>query len=110
MSGAGKRSERPRFQQRGVDANGDRLGDWEPGFARWSQVLVRTRGEAVLQSRLQGVQPVEVTVVADSETVEITTAWRMVWKTVPYNIRAVAPGEKRDEIVILAEADQSDNG
>jgi head-tail adaptor len=110
MTGAGKRSARPRFQQHSMDEHGDRLGDWEPGFQRWARIVVRTKGEAVLQSRLQGVQPVEVTLPSDSETTQITNAWRMVWKGDPYNIRSVAPDESRAEIVLLAEADQSDNG
>lgn len=108
MIGAGKRRERLAFQQRGLDANGDRLGDWEPGFSRWGRVLSRTLGEGVLQQRLQGRQPAELTVLADSGTRQITTAWRMVWNGTPYNIRAVAPDETRAEIYILAEADQSD--
>lgn len=108
MIGAGKRRHRLRFQQRGLDANGDRLGDWEAGFQRWARMLSRTRGEGVLQQRLQGVQPAELTVLADSDTRQITTAWRMVWNGAPYNIRAVAPDEAGAEIHILAEADQSD--
>lgn len=110
MIGAGKRRERLTFQQRGLDANGDRLGPWDVagGVIRWGRVVSRTRGEGVLQQRLQGVQPAELTVLADSETRLITTAWRMVWNATPYNIRAVAPDETRAEIYILAEADQSD--
>lgn len=112
MTPSGKRRERVTFSQRTTDSNGDRLGDWEEvgqgAFKRWARVVARTRGETVLQQRLQGLQPAEVVVLRDSSTIEITTAWRMVWNDVPYNIQAVAPTEDRREISILAQADQSD--
>lgn len=108
MLGAGLRDQRLRFQQRSVDENGDRLGDWEDGFRRWGRAVARTRGEVALQQRLQGVQPVEVTVLRDSRTRELTTAWRMLWNGVAYNIRAVTAAERVGaEIYILAEADGS---
>jgi head-tail adaptor len=108
MAQAGLRRERLTFQQRATDENGDRLGDWETGFLRWGRALARTRGETALQQRLQGLQPLEVTVLRDSETLEITTAWRLLWNGTPYNIRAVVPSEDRREMAILAEWDQSD--
>jgi head-tail adaptor len=108
MTPAGKRRERLTFQQRAVDENGDRLGDWELGFQRWGRAVARTRGEAVLQQRVQGLQPVEVTVLIDSDTRQINTAWRVLWNGVAYNVQALAPGEARDELNILAQADQSD--
>ncbi len=110
--GAGARRERLTFQQRSLDSNGDRLGDWEEigqgGLRRWGRTVARTRGETALQQRLQGLQPVEVTVLRDSGTLEITSAWRMVWNGVPYNIQGVAPDERHHELHILAQADQSD--
>jgi head-tail adaptor len=108
VTGNGLRQERVTFQQRSVDANGDRLGDWEDGFKRWVRVLVLRGGEPVMQARLQGQQPVQVTALARDQTRTVTTAWRMVWKGLPYNIKSIAPGERRDEIVFLADWDQSD--
>jgi hypothetical protein len=106
---AGPRRERVTFQQKAVDENGDRLGDWEgPGITRWARLVHRTRGEVALQQRLQGQQPTEVTILADSETRTITSAWRMVWNYLPYAIQAVAPGEDRSEITLLAVANQTD--
>lgn len=112
MTPAGQRRERVTFQQRGLDDNGDRLGDWDVagGFVRSARVVARTRGEVALQQRLQGLQPVEVTVLRDSRTRELTTAWRVLWNGTPYNIQAVAPTEDRREIQLLAQADQSDAG
>lgn len=109
MTGNGLRRERVTFQQRSLDANNDRLGDWEEGgFSRWARVLVLRGGEPVMQARLQGQQPVQVTVLSTGATRAVTTAWRIQWKGLPYNIKSIAPGEKRDEIVFLADWDQSD--
>lgn len=108
MTPAGQRRERVTFQQRGADANGDRLGPWEDGFVRSARVVARTRGETALQQRLQGLQPVEVTILRDSASRAVTPAWRMLWNGAPYNIQAVAPTEDRRELVVLAQADQSD--
>lgn len=105
---AGKRDQRVTLQQRTADLNGDLLGAWNTGITRWASVVARTRGEVALEQRLQGLQPVEVTILADSGTVEVTTAWRLVWKGVPYNIMAVAPNPDRAQITLLAQADQSD--
>ena len=108
MTPAGKRRERPIFQQKAIDENGDRLGPWEEGFSRSARIVPRTRGEIALQQRMQGIQLVEVTVPRDSATQEITSAWRMVWHGTPYNIQASTPSESRREMNILAQADQSD--
>lgn len=108
MTPAGQRRERVTFQQRDVDENSDHDGPWiEPGFTRWARAVARTRGEVILGQRVQGLQPLEVTILRDSQTVQITTAWRLLWKGAVYNIKAVAPTEDRAEISILAEADQT---
>jgi head-tail adaptor len=110
MTPNGKRRDRVTFQQRSLDANGDRLGAWDSanGFTRWARVKPKVGGEGVLQARLQGQHIVEISVLNDSSTDDIATAWRAVWKSVNYNIRNVLPSEDRSEFLILAEADQSD--
>lgn len=107
MSRAGERRERVTFQQRGLDANGDRLGAFASDFSRWARVQALKGGEPVLQSRLRGVQPVQITVLRDSDTTTVTTAWRFTWNSTDYNIRAIAPSEDRSEIVMLADDDGS---
>jgi head-tail adaptor len=107
MTSAGQRREHPLFQARGLDDNGDPTGAFEDRFFRWARVVPRTRGEVVLGQRVQGLQPAEVYVLADSDTRQITSAWRMVWRGQVFNLRAVAPSEDRSEIAILAEADQT---
>jgi head-tail adaptor len=110
MTAAGQRRERVTFQQRGLDANGDRLGAWDAagGFTRWARVKPLRGGEAVLQARLQGLAPVEIIVLADSETIDITSAWRAVWGGVSYALSAPQPSENRREITFAAQAGGSD--
>ena len=110
MQPAGKRRERVSFQQRGTDENGDPLGEWDVAGAvvRWARVTVRTKGDVALQQRLQGLQPAEVIVLADSATRSITAAWRAVWRDKVYAILGEpAPTEDRRELAILIQADGS---
>ncbi|MBX8785275.1 head-tail adaptor protein [Ochrobactrum sp. GRS2] len=72
-------------------------------------------GETVLASRLQGKQPVVVTVYSNSATRQITTAWRMrdvragsydakgKWRGDVYNIRSIVPTNDRQFLEITAE-------
>lgn len=88
------------FQRRSVDANGDRLGDWEDGFERWGEVAymaLRHGGEIVLQGRLQGTAPASISVRDDSETRDITSAWRaraVSGYPATFNIRSIAPSQR----------------
>lgn len=107
MTGAGKLKERVTFQAQEIDDNGDRLGDWEDGFTHWARVVMRTRGEVALEQRIQGVQPVEITVLNDSATRDITTAWRALWNGQIFDIEAIAVSEDRRERVILAQSKQT---
>jgi head-tail adaptor len=101
--------ERPTFQQRAIDENGDRLGPWEePGITVWAAVLPLKGGEPVMQQRLQGTTPVSVSIRYSSATKVIDNAWRMMWRGVPFNLKDVSPDPRRVFISILATADQSD--
>lgn len=88
--------ERIQFEQRGLDANNDRLGDFEPAPDKWQ---VRARfiwlkgGESVMQSRLTGVAPAVVRVRTSEAMREITTAFRIVDRKtgMTFNIRSVMP-------------------
>jgi len=106
----GQMRERVVFQQRGLDANGDRLGDWDAagGLNVWGRVQPLKGGESVMQQRLQGSTPVEVTIRRSTASAAIDNAWRMLWRDVPFNIKDVGADEKRAYIVMLATADQSD--
>ena len=110
MTSAGQLRDKVRFEQRGLDANGDRLGDWDEdnGLTRSARIVFRRGSEAVLQQRLQGVQPVDITIRSDAATRLITTDWRAVdtRSGQTFNIIAITPDEGRAYITLLAE----DNG
>lgn len=108
MTGAGQRNVRVVFQQRALDENGDRLGDWADSISRWARVKPLKGGEAVIQARMQGLQPVEITVLADGATRSITSAWRAMVGAWAYNLAAPAGSENRAEITFMGQADQSE--
>lgn len=85
--------EMVRFQQHALDTNGDRLGPWTDAFTLPARVIAQTRGEAILQQRIAGVQPVMITVRLDTYSAQIDTDWRAVWLAWPYEITAVAMDE-----------------
>lgn len=72
-------------------------------------------GETVQAARLQGKQPVVVTVYSNSATRQITTVWRMrdvragaydakdIWIGDVYNIRSIIPTSDRQFLEITAE-------
>jgi hypothetical protein len=111
---AGDLRERIRFEQRGIDADGNRLDDWDAanGITRAARIFFRQGTEPVLQQRLQGVQPVEITVYSDSQTRTVTTGWRAVNTRTgqAFNIRAPAPSEDHAFITFGAVDDGSGGG
>ena len=106
MPGAGDLTERWIFQQRAVDANGDRLDGWEqPGHTVWTSVLWLRGTEAVMQGRLTGVQPIVLTVRASLLTRQITPSWRAIdsrQRDRTANITGVSPARQRGFLDILA--------
>ncbi len=107
MTPAGQLNQVVRFQQRAPNANGKRLGDWEPGFKTRAKVVPRLGTEPVIQARMQGVQPVAVTCRLKAAP-GVDNAWRLVWRGVAYNIKTAVPSADRWDLEILADADQSD--
>lgn len=104
--------ENVRFEQRALDAHGERLDDWVAGPTARARIYSLKGGEAVLQSRIQGVQPVVITVRAWSETRAVTNAWRIVDNRSGqiYDIKAVTPTEDRNWIDFLADANGGGGG
>jgi hypothetical protein len=90
------------FQQHALDLNGDRLGPWTDDFATPARVVMRTQGEVVLQQRVAGQQPVEVTVRLDRFSARLDTDWRMVWLGWPYEITAIAVDELAATVTLIA--------
>lgn len=106
MSSAGKMRDRYRFDQRGLDANGDRLGPWDSdnGITVWAETKWLKGTEAVMAQRLEGRQPVAL-VIRDSTTARtITTAFRAVdvRTGAVFNIVGVSPSNTRGFIDVLA--------
>lgn len=111
--GAGKRRERIAFEKRAVaadDGYGNTFGGWEEQFVRWASMTPMRRGEAVIASRLSGVQPYILNILADSQSREIATDWRArnVNTDTVYNIRTVEPSASRAEIDLLVEQGVAD--
>jgi hypothetical protein len=99
---AGTLRESVIFQRHALDANGDRLGAWQDIFAAPARVIARTRGEQVLQERLAGTQPVEITLRLDRFSALLDTEWRAVWLGWPFDITAIAVDELASTVSILA--------
>lgn len=106
MPGAGALTERMTFQRRAENANGHRLGDWETQFSRPAAITYLRGGEQALEQRLQGVQPVVLTVRKESLTEAIDNSWRVIDardSTRSFDIKSAAPAKDRKFIDILAE-------
>lgn len=69
------------------DGYGNHIGAWVPAFTRWCSVKALRGGEAVIASRLQGRQPVIVTVRSDPETDQIDPEMRATINGRIYNVR-----------------------
>jgi head-tail adaptor len=114
MSGAGERRERVAFHSIAEDDSsyGIVAGEYAEQFRRAARIKPLLGSEPVLAQRLSGVQPVVIRVTSDSETRDVTTAWKIidVRAVVSYNVRAVTPDEKRRWIDFLCEAGVAVNG
>lgn len=112
---AGRLRERITFSERetgsGVpDGYGNYEGQWVFRFTVAARKRYLRGGEEVLGQRLQGTQPVLLTVRSSLETRQITTDWRATDARTGehYNIRTISPGERRDYLDILVEAGAAD--
>lgn len=94
-----------RFDRRGLDANGDPLGPYQPFATVAARLRYMRGGEEVLQHRIVGVQPVVVTVRASTTTRQINTGDRAVDARTgeTLDIKSVAPDEAGAFIEILCE-------
>ena len=78
MSRAGLKRNRILFDKRTVTADGygNQVSGWDEQFEVWARRRNLVGGESVIASRLQGVQPVVLTVLRSSETEIVTSEWR----------------------------------
>lgn len=107
MPGAGDLRDRYRFDQRGLDANSDPLGEFVPGFTVAAQTTWLRGTEAVMSQRLEGKQPVILTIRDSTQARTITSAFRAVNArdaTKIFNISAVSPAKEPGFLDVLAVA------
>lgn len=112
MTKASDLRERVRFERRGLDANGDRLGPWDPetAFDVACGITWLRRGETVLQGRLQGQSPAVLTVWSSAATRAVDNTWRALDLRTSRVFDLTSPGEPstdRGFIDFLATADGS---
>ncbi|MDR3512629.1 MAG: head-tail adaptor protein [Caulobacteraceae bacterium] len=93
-----------RFERRGLDANGDPLGDWRELMTLAARIQNLRGGEAVNSQRLEGNQPILVTVHACDQVRELTTADRVVNARTSqvFDIKAINEDERRFWTSVLA--------
>lgn len=89
MAGAGGMTTQLLLQRRGLDENGDPLGDWETAAQVSAEITWLRGGEAVMQARLQGQQPVVLRVYKTDITRQVTAAWRAVDLLDPAQVFAI---------------------
>ena len=105
MIGAGELRDRITFERRGLDENQDPLGPWEEVLTVWARLVWLRGGEGVQAQRLEGKQPVVITIRASSDSRAINTGWRAVDARNAdhrFNITAVSPAREAGFLDILA--------
>lgn len=105
MPGAGELTNRVRFDQRELDANGLRQGPFVEGFTVWARLIPLRGGEGVIAQRLESSQPYVITVRDSSQTRAITTGFRAFdGRAGLMNITGVTKAKESGFIDILAVA------
>lgn len=87
-----------------VDANGGIVNGWAEQFTRWAARHYLRGSEQVRAARLEGRQPVVLTVRLDSETETIKTDWKVEIGAAAYNVRTVEPHDDRMYLDLLCES------
>lgn len=105
---AGELRERISFwmQAESPTSYGIAAGDWVLQFTVAARIRPLLGSEPVLAQRLNGVQPVVITIRANDNARRIDTSWqaRNARTGIAYQIRAITPGEKRDYLDLLSES------
>lgn len=102
--GAGDLKDRVRFDSRSPDPNGDPLGPFSPGFTVWAKVDYLRGSEVAVAQRLEGRQPVSVTVRDSTQARTINAGMQMVNVRTgeTYNVTAASPAREAGYRNILA--------
>lgn len=106
---AGKRRERVTFAKRiaADDGMGNTVGAFADQFTRWAEIRPMRGGETVIASRLEGVRPVLIIVLRDSETETIGNDWKATDDTDGrvYAIKSIDDMDRdRKDLTLIAEA------
>lgn len=103
---AGALRERVRFEQRDFDANGVRMGDWVLYFECAARIEVQPGALRVAAQRLEGEQPIVITVRANPVTRAITSDMQAIWlrPDTAYLVKPPQPTEDRAWVEIWATA------
>jgi hypothetical protein len=103
-TGAGELKDRVRFDSRALNANGDPLGPFAPGFTVWAKLDYLRGSEVAIQQRLEKRQPVSVTVRDSSQARTINPAMQMVNTRTGeiFNVTAATPAKDAGFRNILA--------
>lgn len=99
MQPIGQMRERVAFDKRTVvsDDLGNEQGDWTEQLVAWARVRPLVGGETVQGARLQGEQPVVISIHSSSDAAAITPEWRArdARTGTLYNIRSIANNDER---------------
>lgn len=92
--GAGELNQRVRFLERGKDGHGRKTEEFTLRMIRDAKIQYLTGSEPVIAQRLQGVQPVIVTVRDSQAARDIATDWRLEHPRLKatYDVTSVRPG------------------
>lgn len=81
-----------------IDAYGVTTGAWQNQFTVRARIWPRLGGETVIASRLQGTQPVTITVRQSSQTSLVGTDWKAINERtgVQYAVRSIVDPDERN--------------
>jgi head-tail adaptor len=88
------------------DPGGGTTSSWQPQFTRKAALQMLRGGETVTAQRLAGTQPALIRVIADSQTKQITPAWRAVQLLAndaerSFGLKAVADMEGDNRVITM---------
>ena len=99
---AGDLRERVTFQSRAEmdDGYGNPVsGPWTDRFTTRARLQPKLGSEAVVASRLQGIQPFMLTVRSNNDTRRVTPAWRAIHGGLAYDIKTAANIDERNVFI-----------
>ncbi len=89
-----------------VDGYGGNVAGWSEQFISYANIMFLRGGETVQAARLQGRQPVVVTIPMSNEGQAVLPSWRMrdTRSGIVYNIRSIVRSDDRQFLELTAES------